>query len=82
MRCSRVAELTEQLHSSEDKGRADREALLDRVHELTAESTAAKVENQSLKVKHASRPQKAGFQHIYWALTCRHRSQSSYPFVV
>lgn len=57
--CSRVAELTEQLHSTEDKGRVEREALLDRLHGLTTESTAAKLENQSLKVKHPNIPQKA-----------------------
>lgn len=57
--CSRVAELTEQLHSTEDKGRVEREALLDRLHGLTTESTAAKLENQSLKVKHPNSPQKA-----------------------
>lgn len=48
---SRIAELTEQLHTTKDKGRAEKEALLDRLREITAESTAAKLENQSLKVK-------------------------------
>ncbi|XP_070845727.1 outer dense fiber protein 2 isoform X2 [Chaetodon trifascialis] len=47
---SRIAELTEQLHSSEDKSRVEREALLDHLHGLTTEITAAKLENQSLKV--------------------------------
>ena len=51
VRCSRIAELTEQLNTSEDKGRVEKEALLDHLHGLTAESTAAKLENQSLKVK-------------------------------
>uniref|UniRef100_A0A671Y1E4 Outer dense fiber protein 2 n=1 Tax=Sparus aurata TaxID=8175 RepID=A0A671Y1E4_SPAAU len=46
---SRIAELTEQLSTSEDKGRVEKEALLDHLHGLTAESTAAKLENQSLK---------------------------------
>ncbi|XP_041666127.1 outer dense fiber protein 2 isoform X2 [Cheilinus undulatus] len=46
---SRVAELTEQLQSSEEKSRAEREALLDHLHALTTESTAAKLENQTLK---------------------------------
>ncbi|XP_040915573.1 outer dense fiber protein 2 isoform X2 [Toxotes jaculatrix] len=46
---SRIAELTEQLQSTEEKGRLEREALLDRLHGLTTESTAAKLENQSLK---------------------------------
>ncbi|XP_035766450.1 outer dense fiber protein 2 [Neolamprologus brichardi] len=45
----RIAELTEQLHTTKDKGRAEKEALLDRLREITAESTAAKLENQSLK---------------------------------
>ncbi|XP_039634983.1 outer dense fiber protein 2 isoform X1 [Perca fluviatilis] len=46
---SRIAELTEQLQSTGNKGRAEREALLDHLHGLTTESTAAKLENQSLK---------------------------------
>lgn len=46
---SRIAELMGQLHSSEDKGRLEREALIDRLHGLTTENTAAKLENQSLK---------------------------------
>lgn len=49
---SRIAELTEQLQRTEDKGRVERESLLDHLHGLTTESTAAKLENQSLKVKH------------------------------
>ncbi|XP_070991346.1 outer dense fiber protein 2-like isoform X3 [Oncorhynchus clarkii lewisi] len=43
---SRVSDLTEQLHGTEDKARAEREGLLDR---LTTEGTHAKLENQSLK---------------------------------
>ncbi|KAK5852444.1 hypothetical protein PBY51_023913 [Eleginops maclovinus] len=46
---SRVAELTEQLQSAGDKGRAEREALLERLHALTSDSTGAKLENQALK---------------------------------
>ncbi|XP_071390784.1 outer dense fiber protein 2-like [Centroberyx affinis] len=46
---SRVAELSEQLHSTEDKGRAEREALLEHLHGLTTDSTAAKLDNQTLK---------------------------------
>ncbi|XP_070780366.1 outer dense fiber protein 2 isoform X3 [Enoplosus armatus] len=46
---SHAAELTEQLRSAEDKSRVEREALLDHLHGLTAEITAAKLENQSLK---------------------------------
>uniref|UniRef100_UPI0037E77C58 outer dense fiber protein 2 n=1 Tax=Semicossyphus pulcher TaxID=241346 RepID=UPI0037E77C58 len=46
---SRVTELTEQLHSSEEKSRGEREALLDHLHALTTDSTAAKLENQTLK---------------------------------
>lgn len=52
--CSRIAELTEQLQSSEDKGRAEREVLVDHLRELTTESTAVKLENQSLKVTQPS----------------------------
>ncbi|XP_029921867.1 outer dense fiber protein 2 isoform X2 [Myripristis murdjan] len=46
---SRVAELSEQLKSTENKGRAEREALLNHLHELTTESTSAKLDNQTLK---------------------------------
>ncbi|KAM9437876.1 outer dense fiber protein 2-like isoform 4-T4 [Salvelinus alpinus] len=46
---SRVSDLTEKLHGTEDKARAEREGLLDRLHSLTTEGTHAKLENQSLK---------------------------------
>ncbi|XP_068190764.1 outer dense fiber protein 2 [Antennarius striatus] len=46
---SSVAELTEQLQSSEEKSRVEREDLLARLQGLTTESTAAKLENQSVK---------------------------------
>ncbi|KAM6976079.1 outer dense fiber protein 2 isoform 4-T4 [Tautogolabrus adspersus] len=46
---SRAAELTEQLQSSEEKSRVEREALLDHLHALTTEGTTAKQENQTLK---------------------------------
>ncbi|XP_029134330.2 outer dense fiber protein 2 isoform X2 [Labrus bergylta] len=49
MCCSRVAELTEQLQSSEEKSRVEREALLDHLHALTTEGSAAKLEKQTLK---------------------------------
>ncbi|XP_056260329.1 outer dense fiber protein 2 isoform X3 [Seriola aureovittata] len=51
---SRIAELTEQLQSTGDKGRLEREALLDHLHGLTTESTAARLENQSLKATAAA----------------------------
>ncbi|KAJ7988218.1 hypothetical protein DPEC_G00321320 [Dallia pectoralis] len=46
---SRVSDLTGQLHGAEDKGRAERERLLDCLHSLTTEVTQVKLENQSLK---------------------------------
>ncbi|XP_031434128.1 outer dense fiber protein 2-like [Clupea harengus] len=46
---SRITDLTEQLQRVEDKSRAEREGLLDRLHGLTTESTAARLENQTLK---------------------------------
>ncbi|KAJ8384905.1 hypothetical protein AAFF_G00197130 [Aldrovandia affinis] len=51
---SRASDLTEQLHSVEDKARAEREGLLDRLHALTSESTALRLENQSLKATHSA----------------------------
>ncbi|KAM9307128.1 outer dense fiber protein 2 [Pholidichthys leucotaenia] len=47
---SRIAELNEQLQSTEDRGRVEKDALLDRLHALTTESTASKLENQSFKL--------------------------------
>lgn len=42
--------MTVQLHEQEEKARSERDGLLDRLHELTAESSTARLENQSLKV--------------------------------
>lgn len=47
---SRITDMTEQLHEQEEKARSERDGLLDRLHELTAESSTARLENQSLKV--------------------------------
>ena len=66
MCCSRVAELTEQLQGTEEKGRTERESLLDHLHGLTTQSTAVKLENQSLKVKHPTTHRKL---HIHFTLT-------------
>ncbi|XP_037341328.2 outer dense fiber protein 2 isoform X2 [Pungitius pungitius] len=46
---SRIAEVTQQLQTAGDKGRAEREALLDSLQRLTTETTAAQLEKQSLK---------------------------------
>ncbi|MGH0170965.1 UNVERIFIED_CONTAM: hypothetical protein FKN15_070122 [Acipenser sinensis] len=46
---NRVTHLTEQLHSSEDKARAERDELLDRLHRLTSENTSCKLENERLR---------------------------------
>ncbi|XP_041753529.1 outer dense fiber protein 2 isoform X4 [Coregonus clupeaformis] len=48
---SRMSDLTQQLHGREDKGRAEREGLLDRLHSLTTEGTHAKLQNQGLKAR-------------------------------
>ncbi|XP_066501201.1 outer dense fiber protein 2 [Hoplias malabaricus] len=45
----RITDLTGQLHMQEEKARAERDGLLDRLHNLTTDSTAFKLENQSLK---------------------------------
>lgn len=42
--------MTEQLHVLEEKTRAERDGLLDRLHSMTTESTTVRLENQSLKV--------------------------------
>ncbi|KAM3599692.1 uncharacterized protein V6R79_009938 [Siganus canaliculatus] len=55
---SRLVELTDQVQSSEDKGRAEREAALHRLHAVTSESAAAKLENQSLKATAAAAEEK------------------------
>ncbi|KAM8828132.1 outer dense fiber protein 2 isoform 2-T4 [Spinachia spinachia] len=46
---SRIAELTQQLQTAGDRGRAEREALRESLHGLTTETTAAQLEKQSLK---------------------------------
>ncbi|KAM6984658.1 outer dense fiber protein 2 [Aplochiton taeniatus] len=46
---SRVTDLTEQLRTTEEKGRVEREALLNRLHGLTTDGTSAKLDNHSLK---------------------------------
>ncbi|XP_041825438.1 outer dense fiber protein 2 [Melanotaenia boesemani] len=51
---SKITGLTEQLRSSEDKGRTERETLLGHLYELTSESTTTKLENQSLKLTAAA----------------------------
>lgn len=43
--------MTEQLHVLEEKTRAERDGLLDRLHSMTTESTTVRLENQSLKVE-------------------------------
>ncbi|XP_039620251.1 outer dense fiber protein 2-like isoform X2 [Polypterus senegalus] len=54
----RVADLTDQLHNLEDKGRAEREGLLDRLHRLTSESTSCKLENERLKASISANEEK------------------------
>uniref|UniRef100_A0A8C6TS79 Outer dense fiber protein 2 n=1 Tax=Neogobius melanostomus TaxID=47308 RepID=A0A8C6TS79_9GOBI len=46
---SRIVELSEQLRNADDKGRMDRDSLVQHLHGLTSENTTAKLENQSLK---------------------------------
>ncbi|KAJ8260995.1 hypothetical protein COCON_G00167180 [Conger conger] len=46
---SRVSDLTAQLRCVEEKAQLEREGLMDRLHALTSESTALRLENQSLK---------------------------------
>ncbi|XP_061567004.1 outer dense fiber protein 2 isoform X2 [Cololabis saira] len=55
---SRITDLSEQLQSIGDKGRAEREGLLDHLHGLTTESSAAKLENQSLKASASAAEEK------------------------
>lgn len=46
---NRLTELSEQLRSCEQKSCTEREGLLSRLHSLTSENTATKLENQRLK---------------------------------
>ncbi|KAG7480550.1 hypothetical protein MATL_G00057400 [Megalops atlanticus] len=46
---NQVATLTDQLHSAEDKARAEIEGLLSRLHCLTSDSATTRLENQRLK---------------------------------
>uniref|UniRef100_A0A8C6NIP6 Outer dense fiber protein 2 n=1 Tax=Nothobranchius furzeri TaxID=105023 RepID=A0A8C6NIP6_NOTFU len=47
---SRISDLMEELQTVEDKVQLNRGELFNHLHELTSENTAAKLENQSLKV--------------------------------
>uniref|UniRef100_A0A3Q2CL95 Outer dense fiber protein 2 n=1 Tax=Cyprinodon variegatus TaxID=28743 RepID=A0A3Q2CL95_CYPVA len=55
---SRISELSEQLQSVQERGRSEREALLDRLHGVTAENAAAKLENQNLKASASAAEEK------------------------
>ncbi|KAM4528655.1 outer dense fiber protein 2 isoform 2-T2 [Odontesthes bonariensis] len=71
---SHLSELTEQLRSTEDKGRSERELLLDHLHGLTTESNAAKLENQSLKATASAVEEKLALsqselQHVKASIT-------------
>uniref|UniRef100_A0A3Q2GE98 Outer dense fiber protein 2 n=1 Tax=Cyprinodon variegatus TaxID=28743 RepID=A0A3Q2GE98_CYPVA len=55
---NRISELSEQLQSVQERGRSEREALLDRLHGVTAENAAAKLENQNLKASASAAEEK------------------------
>lgn len=47
---SRIAELLEQQAGLEDRMREDRDALMDKLHQQTTETTSFRMENERLKV--------------------------------
>ncbi|CAN9512728.1 unnamed protein product [Ophioblennius macclurei] len=49
-----LTELNAQLHSAEDKGRAEREELRDQIHVLTSEKSSMKLDRQRLQAEMAS----------------------------
>ncbi|XP_063345481.1 outer dense fiber protein 2-like [Pelmatolapia mariae] len=53
-----VIELHAQLHSAEEKSRAEREELRDQLHHLSAENASTKLHNQSLKSQLTSSEEK------------------------
>ncbi|KAJ8388745.1 hypothetical protein AAFF_G00129780 [Aldrovandia affinis] len=57
---NQVTSLTDQRHSVEDRARAETEGLLDRLHRLTSDSTAARLENQRLKATQSAMEEKQG----------------------
>ncbi|KAJ8285757.1 hypothetical protein GJAV_G00030590 [Gymnothorax javanicus] len=57
---NQVASLTDQLHSVREKSRAESEGLLERLHLLTSESTATRLENQRLKATQSTMEEKQG----------------------
>ncbi|KAJ8263316.1 hypothetical protein COCON_G00157730 [Conger conger] len=57
---NQVTSLTDQLHSVEGKARAETEGLLERLHHLTSESAATRLENQRLKATQSSMEEKQG----------------------
>ncbi|XP_057216283.1 outer dense fiber protein 2 isoform X1 [Triplophysa rosa] len=46
---SRITDLTDQLQEQEEKARSERDGLLNRLHELTTDSSTVRLGNQSLK---------------------------------
>ncbi|XP_072227655.1 outer dense fiber protein 2 [Leuresthes tenuis] len=71
---SHISELTEQLQRTEDKGRSEREVLLDHEHGLTTESNTANLENQCLKATTSAVEEKLALsqselQHVRSSIT-------------
>ncbi|XP_014341650.1 outer dense fiber protein 2 isoform X1 [Latimeria chalumnae] len=58
---NRITDLTDQLHNMEDKSRAERESLVDKLHRLTSENTSTKLEYERLKAKMAAVEEKLTF---------------------
>ncbi|XP_029915276.1 outer dense fiber protein 2b isoform X2 [Myripristis murdjan] len=54
----RLAELSSQLQSAEERSRAEREELMEQLHALSAENASTKLENQTLKVSFSSSEEK------------------------
>lgn len=48
--CSQVTEMTAQIHTVVEKGRAETGGLLIRLHRFTSDNSVNKLENQTLKV--------------------------------
>ncbi|XP_043914073.1 outer dense fiber protein 2 [Protopterus annectens] len=58
---NRITDLTEQLHNLEDKGRAERESLMDKFHRLTSENASRKLENERFKANMTTVEEKLTF---------------------
>ncbi|XP_030641341.1 outer dense fiber protein 2b [Chanos chanos] len=60
---NRLTEMSDELRGAEEKARAEREGLLDRVHRLTSETTSTRLENQRLQTTLSATEERLALSH-------------------